>query len=116
MLASFSHVVKFKFLVPPFLFPYDSAFTSNTGRGHERNQEGTAKLSLDTAALEGIEGLSRDEAPGLERGGVTRAHGGILRQLHAMLREKDVTFGGLERVQNKRREYLWVHPQFAGEY
>jgi hypothetical protein len=47
-----------------------------------------------------------------------RAQDSELRELHALLKEKDPTgtFGGLARVQNKRREFLWVHPQFVGEY
>jgi internalin A len=39
-----------------------------------------------------------------------------LRELHAFLREKDPGFGGLVRVQNKRREFLWVHERYVGEY
>ncbi|HEY3901118.1 MAG TPA: COR domain-containing protein [Chthoniobacter sp.] len=53
---------------------------------------------------------------GGEGGGVIRAEGGTLRQLQAWLKERDPGFGGLQRVQNKRHEFLWVHPQFAGEY
>ncbi|MCP4237203.1 MAG: hypothetical protein GY770_27070, partial [Aestuariibacter sp.] len=45
-----------------------------------------------------------------------RAHGGTLRQLHALLKEKDPSFGDLVRVRNKRQEFLWVHERFAGEY
>ena len=45
-----------------------------------------------------------------------RAQGAVLRQLHAWLKEKDPSFGGLVRVQNKRQEFLWVHPQFEKEY
>lgn len=45
-----------------------------------------------------------------------RAQGSMLRELHAMLKEKDPGFGGLVRVQNKRREFLWVHPDFVSEY
>jgi len=44
-----------------------------------------------------------------------RAEGGMLRELHAILKEKDPTFGGLMRLQNKRREFLWVHPRFQHE-
>jgi hypothetical protein len=44
------------------------------------------------------------------------AEGSILRSLHALLKEKDPSFGGLVQVQNKRREFLWVHPQFVEEY
>nr|WP_263432590.1 COR domain-containing protein [Nostoc sp. MS1] len=49
-------------------------------------------------------------------GDAIRAQGSILRELHALLKEKDPSFGGLVRVQNKRREFLWVHPQFVDEY
>jgi len=32
------------------------------------------------------------------------------------LKEKDPSFGGLVRVQNKPQEFLWVHPRFEQEY
>src|SRR5262249_15438514 len=44
------------------------------------------------------------------------ADGSALRELHTILRKEDPDFGGLERVQNKRREFLWVHKQFVNEY
>ena len=47
---------------------------------------------------------------------LARAHGPILRELHALLKAKDSGFSGLVRVQNKRREFLWVHERFVGEY
>ena len=56
------------------------------------------------------------EGPGLHAGKGIRAHGAMLRQLQAWLKEKDPGFGGLVRVQNKRQEFLWVHPQFEKEY
>jgi internalin A len=56
--------------------------------------------------------LGRSDAPDLERGEAIRAQGAVLRQLHAWLKEKDPSFGGLVRVQNKRQEFLWLHPQF----
>ena len=62
------------------------------------------------------EWLSRSDAPELERGNAIRADGAVLRQLHAWLKEKAPSFGGLIRVQNKRNEFLWVHPMFEGEY
>ena len=42
----------------------------------------------------------------------------MLRELHSLLKAKDPanSFGGLVRVQNKRREFLWVHEQFVSEY
>ncbi|MCP5522572.1 MAG: hypothetical protein H7A46_13605 [Verrucomicrobiales bacterium] len=60
--------------------------------------------------------LGRSDAPDLERGEAIRAQGAVLRQLHAWLKEKDPSFGGLVRVMNKRQEFLWVHPQFEAEY
>lgn len=62
------------------------------------------------------EWLAKDDDLELTAGSAIRADGGVLRQLHAWLKEKDPTFGGLIRVQNKRSEFLWVHPQFEGEY
>lgn len=52
----------------------------------------------------------------LEPGRMREAQGGELRQLNAWLKEKDPSFGGLVRVQNKPRKFLWVHPQFENEY
>jgi hypothetical protein len=51
-----------------------------------------------------------------ERGIGIRAEGATLRQLHALLKAKDPSFGGLVRVINKRQEIFWVHPQFEKEY
>ena len=50
------------------------------------------------------------------QGNIIRAQGAMLRELHGFLKEKDPGFGGLVQVQNKRREFLWVHPQFVDEY
>ncbi|WP_445633307.1 hypothetical protein NSTC745_04956 [Nostoc sp. DSM 114161] len=62
-----------------------------------------------------LAGQSKNESSLLE-GDAIRAQGSILRELHALLKEKDPSFGGLVRVQNKRREFLWVHSQFVDEY
>ncbi|ACC84786.1 leucine-rich repeat protein [Nostoc punctiforme] len=62
-----------------------------------------------------LAGKSKSDASFLE-GDAIRAQGSILRELHTLLKEKDPSFGGLVRVQNKRREFLWVHPQFIDEY
>jgi len=96
------------------------------------------KLVMDDAAYKGIEKeldlgqksidsvikggekaggwLGRRDAPGLEDGEAIEARGAVLRQLHALLKEKDPSFGGLIRVRNKRQEFLWVHEQFEKEY
>lgn len=72
------------------------------------------------ATLEGGEKigewLGSGDATDLERGEAIRAKGAVLRELHALLKEKDPGFGGLVRVQNKRQEFLWVHEQFEKEY
>ncbi|PZO45083.1 MAG: hypothetical protein DCF19_00905 [Pseudanabaena frigida] len=59
---------------------------------------------------------SKADKTKLEHGEAIRAEGAMLRSLHALLKEKDPSFGGLIQVQNKRREFLWVHPQFVNEY
>jgi Leucine-rich repeat (LRR) protein/GTPase SAR1 family protein len=96
------------------------------------------KLVMDEAAYKGIEKqldlgqksidsvfkggekagdwLGRMDAPDLEQGESIGARGGALRELQSWLKEKDPSFGGLVRVQNKRHEFLWVHPRFEGEY
>lgn len=58
----------------------------------------------------------KTDIPDFEHGEAIRAEGAMLRALQALIKEKDPGFGGLERVQNKRREFLWVHPQFMAEY
>ena len=63
--------------------------------------------------------LAHGDAPdwkGRDADDPIRAQGGVLRELQALLKDKDPTFGGLVRVQNKRREFLWVHERFVDEY
>ena len=72
--------------------------------------------SMLGASEKAAEWLSRSDAPELELGAAIRADGAVLRQLHAWLKQEDPSFGGLIRVQNKRNEFLWVHPMFEGEY
>ena len=98
----------------------------------------TVKLALDDASYKTIEEqldfgqkcieatvggsvkvggwLSSGETSDLEHGAGVRAEGSVLRELHALLKEKDPGFGGLVRVQNKRQEFLWVHERYASEY
>ena len=54
----------------------------------------------------------------LEHGVALRSDGSTLRELHALLKAKDPSFGfgGLVCVMNKRQEFLWVYEKFAGEY
>jgi len=87
-------------------------------KGIEKELE-LGNKSIESAAkgIEKAEGfIRRSEARDLEHEEGVRAQGAILRQLHALLKEKDPSFGGLVRVRNKRQEFLWVHPQFEKEY
>jgi hypothetical protein len=60
--------------------------------------------------------LGTADSTRLEHGVALRSDGSTLRELHALLKAKDLGFGGLVRVMNKRQEFLWVHEKFAGEY
>lgn len=60
--------------------------------------------------------LGQDGSLKLEHGEAIRAQGAILRELQALVKKEDISFGGLVRVRNKRQEFLWVHPQFESEY
>ena len=40
----------------------------------------------------------------------------LARHRHALMKEEYPGVTAMVRVQNKRREFLWVHPQFADEY
>lgn len=42
------------------------------------------------------------------------AQGSVLRELHSLLEDNDPGYCGLVRVQNKRRQFLWVHPDYVG--
>ncbi|WP_207787962.1 hypothetical protein [Candidatus Thiosymbion oneisti] len=96
------------------------------------------KLVLDEAAYKAIEGQldlgqktfeavlkigeriadwpGYGDAPDPEQGEAIAARGAVLRQLQTWLKAQDPGFGGLVRVQNKRQEFLWVHPRFEIEY
>lgn len=63
-----------------------------------------------------VDWQSKTDTPNLGHGDAIRAQGSMLRELHALLKKKDPSFGGLVRVQNNRREFLWVHPQFIDQY
>jgi hypothetical protein len=60
--------------------------------------------------------LSRSDSFASEHGESLPAQGGALRELRSLLKQEDLDFGGLVRVQNKRQEFLWVHSRFETEY
>lgn len=63
-----------------------------------------------------VDWQTKRESAEFQEGEAIRAQGAMLRELHGFLKEKDPSFGGLVQVQNKRREFLWVHPKFVDEY
>ncbi|RJP51705.1 MAG: hypothetical protein C4583_08075 [Anaerolineaceae bacterium] len=83
-----------------------------------------SQLSLGKSVIDFLSGegtklgevMGAAETSTLERGVALRAESGTLRELHALLKAKDPSFGDLKRVLNKRNEFLWVHERFAGEY
>jgi len=66
-----------------------------------------------------VDGETGDFEPTTEKTrSAIRAKGFLLRELHAILEKQDPTnnFGGLEKVQNKRQEFLWIHPKYLDQY
>ena len=92
------------------------AIPDNTYQGIEKGLDFGKELF--GAALTGGEALANISGDGIdaEHGMLQEAQNGMLRELHVLLKKKDPSFGGLVRVQNKRREFIWVHPQFKDEY
>lgn len=83
------------------------------------NELNAGQKTLDAMVKVGqkaVERMRLNDTPDWEERGTIRAEGGTLRALQVLLQKKDPTFGGLVRVQNKQREFLWVHSQFVGEY
>ena len=75
-----------------------------------------AEDSLDALISMAAESEANPEAPDLGSGWPeSRVDGSLLRAVHAFLREKDPSFGGLERVRDRDR-YRWVHPRFVSYY
>jgi len=94
------------------------ALPENSYKGVEAQLE-LGKVTAESLLKGGREvgeWIMKDDGVELPTGTAIRAEGSVLRQLHAWLKEKDPTFGGLVRVQNKLQEFLWVHPSFKGEY
>ena len=72
-------------------------------------------FSLKTSNL-AVDRLGKQDSSKFAESEAVLAEGAILRELHRLLKAKDSSLGGLVRVQNKRREFLWVHEQFVSEY
>jgi len=85
-----------------------------------------ALLGAEEAADKSLIGDHTDDLPDAAQqeeqcdefpyGRPTSAQAGLLRELHALIQNRDPGFGGLVRVRNKRGEFLWIHPDFQKEY
>jgi hypothetical protein len=63
-----------------------------------------------------VDWLAEKEGADAQRTGLIRAHGGVLREFQAWLKQADPGFGDLRKVLNKQKEFLWVHRDFEKEY
>jgi hypothetical protein len=91
----------------------------NTFKGMEEQLDlGQKALESTLKSSELLTNQISDKFDNPEVGNVIEAQGSVLRELHSVLKQKDPNFTnlGLERVQNKQGKFLWVHPQFVGEY
>jgi len=77
----------------------------------------TTLTSLVDTLAEGLEGAAKEPDSPLphitEEGEYSGAQ---LRLFHELLRDLDLTFGGLEKVRNNRRKPLWVHTSYLSVY
>lgn len=76
----------------------------------------TLTAAADFAGRAEVTGSSEGIENQADRDSVIRAEGGVLRTLHAMLRQQDSTFADLRRVADIQGRYLWVHPLFLPIY
>ncbi|MBB5866955.1 hypothetical protein F4553_000334 [Allocatelliglobosispora scoriae] len=84
---------------------------------HLKSAEKALEASTDIVGQTGPEAgrdqdLQRVSGPNAGPGEPDQA---LLRTLHQILGERDPSFAGMHRVQERER-YLWVHRRFAGEY
>ena len=83
------------------------------GTGNWLMQDDDTSPLDHTGHAEQMRAAHEDE---LRYGTPKAAQGALLREVQAMLKERDPGFGGMMRVQNKRRQFLWIHPRFEKEY
>ena len=91
----------------------------NTFKGMEEQLDlGQKALESTLKSSELFTNQTSDKFDNLEVGNIIEAQGSVLRELHAILKQKDPNFTnlGLERIQNKQGKFLWVHPKYVGEY
>ena len=94
------------------------ALDETTYKGLEKQLD-LGKNSIDTmlkATGQTADWLAEKDGAELERSGLIRAQGGVLREFQSWLKEEDPSFGDLRKVLNKQKEFLWVHRDFEQEY
>jgi hypothetical protein len=92
-------------------------FDDTTYKSFEEQLDfGQKTLELTTKTTDLALNQPKSANPNWQPGEAILAQGSMLRQLHHLIKQKDPTFGGLDRVQNNRREFLWIHPQFLDQY
>jgi len=78
----------------------------------------TLKAAADalgqTSAADGSDGLAGSESG--SPSSVVVAEGAVLRTLHAMLRDQDITLADLRKVVRPDGRILWIHRQFERLY
>ena len=93
---------------------------SNAQWAAVKQQLAVGKETLSAAADFAARAEATSSSEGIENhtdlGAIVRAEGGVLRTLHAMLKEQDGTFADLRRVTDAQGRYLWVHPCFVATY
>jgi hypothetical protein len=97
--------------------------TTKVVLGTETVKEISAGLDLGRelfkVALTGIDEVSSissdPEVDEPDHGYPRAAYGASFRELQTLLKQQDAGLGGLVRVLNKRREVVWVHPDFVDE-
>jgi len=60
--------------------------------------------------------MADKDGPEVDRSGMLRTQGGVLREFQTWLKKEDPSFGDLRRVLNKRQEFLWVHRDYESQY
>ena len=105
-------------ILPVVAATLEFAIPESTQKRIEKNLDfGKELFEATLTGGEAIANIAGDDVIAhAEYGVLQHAQNSMLRELHALLQKRDPAFGGLVRVPNKRREFIWVHPQFKDEY
>ncbi len=91
-----------------------SALLGAAGRGGEwLARDDDAKLSDVGGEESAFEAKSEDVN---RYGGPRAGREAMLREVQALLKDRDPGFGGMLRVRNKRNQFVWIHPRFEKDF